>query len=131
MPIKLATIRVRHFQEIARLEANREGQDFVIRLVYSKFGLSFRSKLDELDVGKVRLMMNGALCLEKSGKERKEFAELDELVARLTGGEASLLYDPPGIERGQELKRRIAMDQPHTVQFSELIDIVQQSSQIG
>jgi len=131
MKVVLATIRDRANIEVARILAFRENDQFVVQLAVPDEHASWRERLSELSQGKLRLMINGVVCLEKHVGETRKLVVVDEVVARVSGGEARLVYDPEGIEQGHQLKSEIAKQQDHCVPFSDLVDILHQSAGTG
>jgi hypothetical protein len=125
----LATIRDRSDREVARVEAQQQGEELAIRILFEDE--SWRDKLAEVEQGKLRLMIDGAVYLQRTTLEDKEFLPLNELVANLTSRELRLEYDPNGVESGHNLKRRIAQLRNHYVPFTDLLDILRESAHAG
>jgi hypothetical protein len=127
MTATLATIRDRDAREVARVEACAEGQDVAIRIIHGSD--SCRKMLREIDDDKLCFMINGRIYHEVLQVGGKRFLPLDELITKLTNDQLQLEYDSVGVERGHELKRQVAKQQRDYVPFTELLDILRNSSQ--
>lgn len=127
MKTVLATIRDREDHKVASIEAYSDNQDFVVCLSVSREHDFWHERLSELSEGKLRLMINGVICLEEQADGAKKLILADEVVSRICGDEARFVYDPEGIEQGHQLKSELAKQQEHCVPFSDLVDILHQS----
>lgn len=130
MPILLATVRNSNDEEVCRLEAREGDENLHIGLVMSHHGDRPCGSLKALQDGKLRLMMNGAVCLERKDGGEKRLLFVDQLIAESSGGQLRFAYNPKGVEEGHQLKRQIAMKQEASVPFSELVEIAQRSALI-
>jgi hypothetical protein len=121
--VRLATLRDQRDRELARFYARQDGCRFVVELDAENEAFA------ELQNGRLRLMLNGALCLERIEGNQKSLVFVDEIVARISQGRVRLVYDPSGIEEGHRLKREIARLEEHAVPFAELGAILDASVQ--
>lgn len=122
----LATIYDRNESEVARVEACPEAHRLDIRIVHEC--QMWREKLAELDKGNLRLMMDSLVYLEKETANGKQLLALDALLKELSDQELHVSYDSTGIERGYQLKREIAKQSDDWVPFTDLLEILRQSS---
>lgn len=122
----LATIRDRNERDVARIEAVQQAHDLAIRIVHES--QSWREQLSDLDQGRLRLMMDRSIYLETQNGTGKQLLALDVLIKELSDGQLHLANDPAGIERGGQLKRHIAKQSDQWVPFTDLQEILRQSS---
>ena len=125
----LATIRDRSDREVAQVQAQSEDQDLAVRIIYKD--AAWRERLESLDDGKLHFMINGAVYLERGIADEREFVALADIVSERTHDDSHVEYDQTEVERGHALMREIAKHQPHTVPFSELLDIARRSVHTG
>lgn len=73
-------------------------------------------------------MMDGLVYLERQNDNGKELLGLDALVQEFSDHELRVAYDSAGIGGGHQLKREIAKQSDYWVPFTDLLEILRQSS---